>query len=211
VAAADVPVPETLQRIHAEADTPSAVGAEVRSVERSGFRSNGDHYVELGKLFAEVLDRAQRITAGDKRVEKQEPVTITGAALGLPGTERVIDDGNVARILGGQQFIDAIPTRYRQAVLDKHITRLVKNKDGGGNFETITDVADVIKLAGRGGAFDLEKEFGISAERCAALDRVTQLAMAVGLDAMRDAGIPLVLRYKATSIGTELPPVQRYR
>ncbi|HXZ47166.1 MAG TPA: beta-ketoacyl synthase N-terminal-like domain-containing protein, partial [Pseudolabrys sp.] len=66
-------------------------------------------------------------------------------------------------------------------------------------------VADVIKLAGRGGAFDLEKEFGISADRRAALDRVTQLAIAVGLDALRDAGIPLVLRYKSTSKGTQLP------
>ena len=66
-------------------------------------------------------------------------------------------------------------------------------------------MADVIKLAGRGGAFDLEKEFGVSADRKAALDRVTQLAIAVGLDALRDAGIPLVLRYKTTSKGTQLP------
>ena len=63
----------------------------------------------------------------------------------------------------------------------------------------------MIKLAGRGGDFDLEKEFGISAERLAALDRVTQLAIAAGLDALRDAGIPLVMRYKTTSKGTQLP------
>ena len=60
-------------------------------------------------------------------------------------------------------------------MLDKHITRLVKSDNGGPTFETINNVADVIKLAGRGGAFDLEKEFGISADRLAALDRVTQL------------------------------------
>ena len=89
-------------------------------------------------------------------------------------------------------------------MLDKHITRLVKSENGG-RFETITDVADVIKLAGRGGAFDLENEFGVSADRKAALDRVTQLAIAVGLDALRDAGIPLVLRYKTTTKNTQLP------
>ena len=90
-------------------------------------------------------------------------------------------------------------------MLDKHITRLVKSESGEARFDTIEDVADVIKLAGRGGAFDLEKEFGVSAERLAALDRVTRLAIAVGIDAMRDAGIPLVMRYKTTSKGTQLP------
>ena len=133
------------------------------------------------------------------------PVTITGAALGLPGTGRIFDDGNVARILRGEQSIDVIPTRFRRAMLDKHITRLVKSDKGGPTFESIDNVADVIKLAGRGGDFDLEKEFGVSAERLAALDRATQLAMAAGLDALRDAGIPLVMRYKTTSKGTQLP------
>jgi hypothetical protein len=45
----------------------------------------------------------------------QAPVTITGASLGLPGTDRIFDDSNVARILRGDQFIDVIPTRYRRA------------------------------------------------------------------------------------------------
>jgi malonyl CoA-acyl carrier protein transacylase len=134
-----------------------------------------------------------------------EPVTITGAALGLPGHGRIFDDGNIARILRGEQSIDVIPARFRRAMLDKHITRLVKSDKGGPTFETIDNVADVIKLAGRGGDFDLEKEFGVSADRLAALDRVTQLAMAAGLDALRDAGIPLVMRYKTTSRGTQLP------
>ena len=167
--------------------------------------SNGNRYLELGRMFAEVLDRGWEIYQGKKSVPTTEPVTITGAALGLPGTGHVFDDANIARLLRGDQFIDTIPLRFRQAVLDKHITRLVKNEDGSGAFETITDVADVIKLAGRAGAFDLEQEFGISSERNAALDRDTQLAIAVGLDALRDAGIPLVMRYKTTSKGTRLP------
>ena len=89
------------------------------------------------------------------------PVVITGAALGLPGTDHIFDDANIARILRGDQFIDSIPARFRQAMLDKHITRLVKSENGEATFETISSVADVIKLAGRGGAFDLEEEFGI--------------------------------------------------
>ena len=140
-----------------------------------------------------------------RSLRPSQPVVITGAALGLPGTERIFDDGNVARILRGDQFIKPIPPQFRRDMLDRRITRLVKSESGEARFDTIEDVADVIKLAGRGGAFDLEKEFGVSAERLAALDRVTRLAIAVGIDAMRDAGIPLVMRYKTTSKGTQLP------
>jgi len=167
--------------------------------------SNGDRYNELGRLFADVLDRGYELYHGKNGRSKFEPVVITGAALGLPGTEHIFDDANIGRILRGDQFIDSIPTRFRNAMLDKHITRLVKSENGEPRFETISNVADVIKLAGRGGAFDLENEFGISSERVGALDRVTQLAMAAGLDALRDAGIPLVMRYKTTTKGTQLP------
>jgi acyl transferase domain-containing protein/acyl carrier protein/NAD(P)-dependent dehydrogenase (short-subunit alcohol dehydrogenase family) len=171
---------------------------------RPGQTSTPDHYAELGHFFADVLDHAWQIHRGQEPAPAKDPVVITGAALGLPGTEHIFDDANLARILRGDQFIDLIPTRLRKAMLDKHITRLVKSDNGGPTFETINNVADVIKLAGRGGAFDLETEFGISADRRAALDRGTQLAIAVGLDALRDAGIPLVMRYKTTTKGTQL-------
>src|SRR6266545_2013258 len=65
-----------------------------------------------------------------------EPVVVTGAALGLPGVERVFDDENVARILAGEQFIDTIPRRFRRAMVDHHITRLVKRESGDPTFET---------------------------------------------------------------------------
>ena len=133
------------------------------------------------------------------------PVVITGASLGLPGTERIFDDGNVARILRGEQFIDAIPMRFRRAMLDKQITRLVKSENGGPTFEQIHDPTDVIKLAARGGPFDLEREFGVPAERIPSLDRASSLAIGAGIDALRDAGIPLMMRYKSTTRGTQLP------
>ena len=180
-----------------------AVAPAVTSTPSDAARS-GDHYAELGHFFADVLERGWQMHRSEERSSETRPVVVTGAALGLPGTEHIFDDDNLARILRGDQFIDLIPTRLRKAMLDKHITRLVKSDNGGPTFETINNVADVIKLAGRGGTFDLEKEFGISADRQAALDRATQLAIAVGLDALRDAGIPLVMRYKTTTKGTQL-------
>ena len=195
----------SMQRLPAKVATPVPFTAATVSVAPAlDTPVNGDHYIELGKMLADVLERGWQITQPQRPVPVDLPVAITGAALGLPGTDHIFDDGNIGRILRGEQFIDTIPTRLRRGMLDKHITRLVKN-DNGGAFETITSVADVIKLAGRGGAFDLEHEFGISADRVAALDRDTQLAIAVGLDALRDAGIPLVLRYKTTTKGTQLP------
>jgi len=195
------PIPSPLE---ASRPTPVAASPINNSAARTAL-SNGDHYNELGRLFADVLDRGYEIYRGKRGDSNGAPVVITGAALGLPGTERIFDDANLGRILRGDQFIDSIPARFRHAMLDKHITRLVKSENGEPRFETISNVADVIKLAGRGGAFNLEDEFGIPAERVGALDRVTQLAIAAGLDALRDAGIPLVMRYKTTTKGTQLP------
>ncbi|HEY6939049.1 MAG TPA: beta-ketoacyl synthase N-terminal-like domain-containing protein, partial [Terriglobales bacterium] len=186
-----------------EIPEPTTLPSSSRGVSKPP--SNGDRYLELGRMFAEVLERGWQIYGGQKPARSSAPVAITGAALGLPGTEHIFDDGNIGRILRGDQFIDVVPGQLRRAMLDKHITRLVKSENGGPTFETINNVADVIKLAGRGRAFDLENEFGVSAERLAALDRVTQLAIAAGIDALRDAGIPLVMRYKTTSKGTKLP------
>jgi malonyl CoA-acyl carrier protein transacylase len=164
-----------------------------------------DRDAALGRLFAEVLDRGWEIYHGHTNAPAVESAVITGAALGLPGAPHIFDDGNIGRILRGEQFIDVIPTRLRHAMLDKQINRLVKSETGEATFESISNVSDVIKLAGRGNAFDLEKEFGIPAERLPALDRVTCLAIAAGIDALRDAGIPLVMRYKGTSQGGRLP------
>ncbi|HUO69954.1 MAG TPA: SDR family NAD(P)-dependent oxidoreductase [Solirubrobacteraceae bacterium] len=151
-----------------------------------------------------VLD-TPRPAAVDGGSPAGEPVVITGAALGLPGAERLFDDDNIARLLRGEQGIDVIPSRLRRDMLNKHITRLVKGDDGGASFETIDRLDAVIKLAARAGSFDLADEFGIDRERIAALGHDTQMAIAAGIDALRDAGIPLVLRYKTTTKGTQLP------
>ncbi len=180
-------------------DKPRA-SASLNKVEVPG----GDRYTELGRMFAEVLDRGWELYHGEKPAPDGEPIVITGAAVGLPGTEHIFDDANIARLLNGDQFIAAIPDSFRRAMLDKNITRLLKSENGEPTFELINDVADVIKLAGRGRLFDMGDEFGISADRLAALDRVTSLAMAAGIDALRDAGIPLVMRYKTTTKGTQL-------
>ena len=184
-----------------------------------------DRIVQLGRLFAGVLEEGLRVYGAPTTwsatptaavdapaVGRHEPtpvdldpVVITGAALGLPGVERVFDDENIGRILAGQQFIAPVPESIRRRMADMHITRLVKSESGGASFEAIDDPADVIKLAGRHAPLDVVAEFAIDTARDEALDATTRLAIGAGFDALRDAGIPLVMRYKNTTLGTQLP------
>ncbi|MGZ6796612.1 MAG: type I polyketide synthase, partial [Nocardioidaceae bacterium] len=171
-----------------------------------------DQYEALGRLFADVIEKGMRLYSDTApspdtpaAAEVTEPVVVTGAALGLPGVKQVFDDENLQRILDGQSFIDTIPHRFRQQMVDMQITRLVKRESGDPTFETIDDEADVVKLAARHAPLDVVEEFGVDASRDAALDVGTRLAIGAGFDAMRDAGLPLVMRYKTTTLGSSLP------
>ncbi len=162
-------------------------------------------YLELGKMFVDFLEKAEnKIHPGAGGFEEKE-IWITGASLGLPGVERVFSDENVEKILRGDQFIRWIPDELQRKMVQKNITRLVKTGSNGPRFETIQGVDEVIKLAARRIDLDIVRDFDFPEERMAALDAVSALAIGAGLDAMRDAGIPLVMNYKTTSTGTKLP------
>ncbi|MCK5798647.1 MAG: SDR family NAD(P)-dependent oxidoreductase, partial [Deltaproteobacteria bacterium] len=167
-------------------------------------------YHELGHIFAEFIDKGLRAYAGGgggARAGRGSPrIVITGAGVGLPGLERVFDDRNVERLLTGQQLIGSIPQALRQAQIDKRVVRLVKDPiTGSGTFVTLDDASEAIKLAGRPGKIDLFEDFGYPKDRTPALDITTQVVIGAGLQALRDAGIPLVRTYKTTSKGTHLP------
>ncbi len=164
-----------------------------------------DRYLQLGKLFTEFMDKGFQIYSGGAQAQAPVDVCITGAALGLPGVSGVFDDSNVERVLRGDVFIRPIPVNLREQMVEKNITRLVKTESGEGRFESIESMNDVIKLAARAEDFDLVRDFGFPSDRLPALDRVTKLAIGAGIDALRDAGIPLVMRYKTTTKGTKLP------
>jgi acyl transferase domain-containing protein len=201
----------------------TAAAAATASVASAPSGGDDDRIVQLGRLFAGVLEQGLRLYGVEPgrsaavaaatppalpaavQPAAGEPVVITGAALGLPGVDQVFDDGNIGRILGGQQMITAVPEAVRRRMVDMHITRLVKSEVGGATFQAIDDPSEVIKLAGRHAPLDVVAQFAVDAARDEALDVTSRLAIGAGFDALRDAGIPLVMRYKTTTLGTQLP------
>jgi len=120
-----------------------------------------------------------------------DPYVITGVSLGLPGGERVFDEDTFERLVRGETCLTEVSDEYKQRLLDKNIVRLIKGRDGSVNMEQATEFGDIPQLAGIKSAFDISEEFGIDPKVVLAWDITTQLAVAAGLLALRDAAIPL--------------------
>ena len=120
-----------------------------------------------------------------------DPYVVTGVSLGLPGMDRVFSEDAFEKLVRGETCISEVSDEYKQRLLDKNIVRLIKGRDGSVNMDQATVFGDIPQLAGLKGAFDLAEEFGIDPKAIVAWDISTQLAVAAGLLALRDAGIPL--------------------
>ena len=172
-----------------------------------------DPLAELRALLARTIESlptsvpsARVDGAYDRNEVPQGSIVVSGTGLGLPGAGKpVMDPKNAARILSGEQFVGPIPQHHREGMARRRVTQLVKTADGSGHFQTIDDPKDVIKLAALPGPFDLTAEYGVPDKLVEALDSTTQLAIAAGLDALREAGIPLVQTWKKTTTGKYLP------
>ena len=146
-----------------------------------------------------------------------DPIVISGISLGLPGGEKVFSDDTFERLVRGETCITEVSDEYKQRLLDKNIVRLIKGRDGSVNMEKATQFSDIPQLAGVKGAFDLAAEFGIDPKAVMAWDITTQLSVAAGLLALRDAGIPLTPVEQTGKKGLRLitnwqvPQVQRDR
>ncbi len=84
----------------------------------------------LAQDMAQILQNNGREDARHAFDRNETPlgsIVISGTGLGLPGAEKpVMDPDNALRILRGEQFVDLIPERFRNQIVNKRITRLVK-------------------------------------------------------------------------------------
>ena len=175
-------------------------------------------YEELGRLFADVLEQGLRVvlrrarrrrragaTGGPTQVSTA-PVVITGAALGLPGVDRVFDDDNLARILAGQQFIDVDPAPLPRGD-GRHAHHPAGQERGRADPRSRRSTTRPRSSSSPAAAHPWTswRSSASTPPATRPSTRTTRLAIGAGFDALRDAGIPLVMRYKTTTLGTQLP------
>ncbi|MCB9689307.1 MAG: SDR family NAD(P)-dependent oxidoreductase [Alphaproteobacteria bacterium] len=145
-----------------------------------------------------------RVPGALREVDATRHVVASGTSIGLPGGTSVFAEDNVEAILAGENRISPIGERAQQ-FLELGLVRLVKDpQTGQGSFLPVSRTDEVIRLAGTESSFDLT-EWGVEPDLLSALDITTRLAFAAGLEALRDAGIPLVRSYKTTANGKRVP------
>jgi acyl transferase domain-containing protein/acyl carrier protein len=205
----------------AEVDVSSAQTAEDISHWITSVPSQWSAKTNLTKLPTANISQqgATVITAGNDTManRRADPYVITGVSLGLPGGEKVFDEDTFERLVRGETCISEVSDEYKQRLLDKNLVRLIKGRDGSVNMEKATEFSDIPQLAGLKSAFDISEEFGIDPKVVLAWDISTQLAVAAGLLALRDAAIPLTPVEQVGKGGLRLirswqiPQVQRDR
>ena len=132
-------------------------------------------------------------------------VVCSGASVGLPGGDEVFEPDGIQRILRGENRIRKLKSGEIDRFLDKGLVRLEKDpQTGEGHLELVERADQVIRLAGVKSHFSIA-DYGVEPEMARALDITTQLAFAAGLEALKDAGIPLVLRWRTTTNGKQVP------
>ncbi len=192
----DQSIQNIIAGINAEAQTDSEVDVQSATTAADIERwvrqppSGWSPRVHLSKSTPSAAVQVQ--STHDPLIQRRaDPYVVSGISLGLPGGERVFDEDVFERLVRGETCIEEVSDEYKQRLLDKNIKRLIKGRDGSVNIEQATTFGDIPQLAGMKGAFDLSEEFGIDPKMVLAWDITTQLAMASGLLALRDAGIPL--------------------
>jgi acyl transferase domain-containing protein/acyl carrier protein len=135
-----------------------------------------------------------------------DAIWITGVSVGLPGRGgRVFSDDGLDRLLAGACLIEPVPEVLQDRLVSKRITRLVKSEAGEPHLTDVKSREEAVKLAGQRGGFSLADDFGVADDWLGDADISYQLAVAAGLECLRDARIPLQRAYKRTSRGGSLP------
>ncbi|GEM_PF-84422 len=171
-------------------------GEPIRGLIKSGF----DTFVQNVLPLEQTADKVK-----SEGMDFRPPV-VTGIAAGLPSDARFpFDKECLDDLILGRNFIRKVPENGRRRMLEKNVERLVKGPSGEAELEVVDDVSGVIKLAGFFSEEKIMEEYGVDKRLARSMDVTTRLALAAGIEAIKDAGIPLVQRTRTTSTGRELP------
>ena len=189
-------------------DGKSSMAEAVPSMEMSqdfeSFKQDNKSTIDT-ILYQEFLRRKKEaaVDAMERFEFNTDGIVISGVSVGLPGKARqVFAKDNFDAILNGKNFIESLDSDAMHGFTDKNITKLYKQPDGNARFVQITKTEDVIHLAGQLGYFNLTDEYGIKQQ----YDIAMGLGIAAGIEALKDANIPLVMQYKKMKDGRAMIP-----
>ena len=187
-----------LSTIGMDADNISRVHSAIQSKYRVSGNTDATTLPGLVEWMNEVPHVARSAPLVQQTVTttatpaKVEPIVVSGISLGLPGMDEVFAPDAFDRIIAGENFISTLPDATKQQLLDRNLVRIIKHADGSAEFVPCADVSLIPQLAGVKGYFDLSAQYGIDSKIADAMDITTQLALAAGLEALKDAGLPLI-------------------
>jgi hypothetical protein len=118
-------------------------------------------------------------------------VVVTGVAAALPGRDNdVFHPGvdNIRRLINGDMCITPIPGDVKQEMLTKNVNLLIKNKDGSQVKKPVQTEQENIQFCATLGNFHLTY-YGVPESIASTMDRAVQIAVAAGLEALKDARI----------------------
>lgn len=120
-------------------------------------------------------------------------VVITGVAAAVPGGRLGLSTqsegiSNIHRIISGENFISSIPHDIQDIMLEKKVCELRKDENSKLNKYYLTKYEETINLCASLGEIDLVS-YGVSESIVNTMDKAVQVAVAAGLEALKDAGI----------------------
>ena len=135
-------------------------------------------------------------TSNSSASAAHDPICVTGVSLGLPNAlypdRSVFSADNFAAIFRGDNFISALSTADKQRILNQNVCQVYK-KNGQRIKYRLQHDKEVIQVAAMLRPFDLQKEYPyIPSHVAEVLDSTYALAIAAGLEALKDAGIDVV-------------------
>ena len=140
---------------------------------------------KLQVLASAEAGNADQITEARRRIA----CVITGTAAGLPGGEFVFEPDNLEKLIQGKQCITPVSGHDKMAMLEKNVVQVKKFKDGSTKRDPVDTEAGVIKLAAQLGTFNLTTSYGVPEGLAQTMDVAAQVAVAAGLEALKDAGL----------------------
>lgn len=148
--------------------------------------TGGSHGIGLRS----TLSRSQTYVWASGRPNVQ--VVVTGIAAALPSKSDDCDQlpsaENVKRIVNGESFLSIIPDDVQASMLDKHISDTVR-VNGQLTKRPISCAADSINVRAKMGTKFSLTSYGVSESIVGTMDRAVQIAIAAGLEALKDAQI----------------------